>query len=557
VLLLLACGAPRPAAADDPDGDARLATALCSPLAAVRREAVARAVRDGAAGRARARRWVRAPDPRLRAGAWEILARVGTEPDLRAAIPALGETQPDVAARAAEALLALAARLPPSDEPWLPAGCLPAQAVPPLSLALVRALEDAPRGGLPAAVTRLGEGIVPCLGQVLLHARYGVLARVVALRALAAMADADARRVLSDVAPQLVAAYERRHDPSLLQAWWSAVNEVGPGPGLEGVQAIVVEVARETLQGSWRRGWRALPWPSQVQFYRFLASCPPAAGRNVLQAFAADTISHQGRGRTGLYPALAAAAVRAWLVLCGPSEEGLHDAVLAARPRGRGRWRRRWEELGEVLVQLEPWRARRGLQEGLDELLEDDELPHGVRAWAHYLKGDRSRKELAREAADLIDAGGGAATQAQRRLGARLLDRLGTPDAERIERTARDTDAWMRALGLVWAVRASQAGDYPSEALEAAVARDLRDPEDGVFLVAAEVRGAALAPAERARLLDLAVRGPRALRNRAWKALVPTLGRGAAELARALPRGHASLDARLRAEAAVLRVRLR
>ena len=531
----------------DEDGLGAVEADLRSPLAGVRARAVARTIEAADRGCARARAWRAAPDGRLRAAAWEVLAVRGAGTDLPAALRALEDATPQVAFQAARAVLGLGGRDAAAEGPGLPAGSLSPRAVRPLGLALGELLDDAPRTGLPAAVTRLGEGLLPALRFVLEHPRFGTAQREEALRCVAVLGGDAARTLLSDHAPT-----DATDDWRLTETWWAALTEVGPGKGLEGAQAMALRLARDADDP---RGWGGPGIPSWMgsSFYRFLGDYPSTETRAEIQGFLYGLVARAAdSARWRLFPTVAADIVRAYLILCEPTDDSLRMCVLAAQARPSRGWQRRMEELGNVLLHLEPYRERAGVREGARELLATSDLPNSVHAWARYLQGDATVDELRAEAASLIDADGAAATLAQRRLGARLLDRVGPPPAERIRALLTDLDGWMRALALTWAIPAVKDGRMSAEEAEAAVTAALADEDTAVFLVAAELRRDRLDGAQRDRILDLGVRGPRSLRARAWRVVGSCLAaprEGSA--APSLPRGHAALDERLRAAAYV------
>ncbi len=551
LLICLAALATGPAVrAGEPPADprARLARLLRSPVAAERAQAVAEAVGQGGAARTWARAWLKAEDPRLRGGAWAVLAHVGVSADARVARSVLRDPDPTVARRAAEALVRMAERLPVEGEPWLPARSLEEREIRALTWVLATRLEEAPDGNLPSWFLRLGEGVIPCLEHLLTHPRFDTAPRRAAIGALAAIGGDDARQALSDLVPML----EAKDDRGLWEAWWRGLIEVGPGKGLGGAHALVIRFTEFARSTNFRQRPPGLRWRSEAYFYRFLATCPPAEGIDAVRGYLDERLERAAEGgRWRLWPSLAPDMVRAHLVIAEPDDERLEWDALAARPPPRHGWRRRQEELGHVLVHLEPYRSRAGLQTGLTLLLEHRDLPRTVRAWALYLQGETEQDVLRTQAAALIDAGGAAATLAQRRLGARLLDRLGPPTPKRIRTMLGDLDGWMRAMGLRWSARAVADGRLPAEEHAASLRKARRDADRGVFLLAAELSSEPIPAAERERLLAIALSGPRTLRARAWKAIDRDLPGGASpweDPFDPVP-GHASLDERLRAAA--------
>ncbi len=552
--LLLACLAGLPVAprAAAEDGAETLGRQLRSPVQAERELAVRAAIARGGAARTWARAWVGARDVRVRTGGWAVLAHVGTAEDLRSGLRAMTDAQPAVAQAAADAVVRLAAVLPLGPEPWIPADALRPAQVRALTYVLAQRLESAPRGVAPMWLLKLGESVVPCLVRLLRHARFDTAPRATAIAALAAVGGDRARRGLSGLVPFL----EQKDDRALWSVWWNALREVGPGRGLDAAHDLVVRLCLH--ENGWRRGDRppGLDARRRPHFYRFIAECPPAEGIGVVQHFVSNQLARAASaGRWRLWPSLAPEVVRAHLILSEPDDESLEHDVLAARPAARRSWVKREEELGQVLVHVEPYKDRAGVQKGLVSLLKRSDLPQSVRAWALYLQGETSMKELRGLADELIDAGGGAATLAQRRLGAGLLDRLGAAAPERIDALLADVDPWMRALGLRWVAQASQ-DRYPAARRAGALRRARDDEEHGPFLLALELLGQRLRPKDRERLLALAVGGPRDLRGRAWAAIDGDLGGGdsAADDPFPAPSGHASLDRRLRAAALARRL---
>jgi len=544
--------APGVARGDDGETARTLARQLTSPVAAERADAVRAAVERGAAARAWAVGWVAAPDPALRAAGWEVLARVGVAADARAAQDALSDDQPSVAREAGQALLEIAARLPLGAEPWMPAGSIGPGQARVLAFALAARLEGAPVGSVPPWLTHLGEGVVPCLAHLLRHPRFDATPRASALAALAAVGGDEARRALGDLVPWL----EAHEDSPLWGGWWQALVEIGPGNGLEEVHALVVRAAATarwdgviTMPGLGRR--------NQGLFYRFVAACPPAEGAEVVR----DLLDHQFERaaeaqRWRIWPLVLADAVRAHLVVAGPDDRRLTWDVLAARPLPRRGWGRWQEELGEVLVVLEPYAARSGVQAGLEELLRRRDLSGTVRAWALHLRGETPRDELRAMAADLIDADGGTGSAAQRRLGALLLERLGGIAPDRIRAMLADFDPSLRAQGLRWACAASGAGRLAPHELEVALLAALRDADPEAFLVAAGHAPERLDRAGFARLVELGLGGPRDQRGRAWEIVDRVVDRTGTADADPFPApaGNAGLDERLRAAALAWRL---
>jgi len=532
---------------------------LTSPVAAEREAAVRAASAHGGAARTWARAWVAATATSLRSGGWRVLGRVGAAEDLRAALRAVEDRQPEVARRAAEAVVTLALRLPLDERPWIPAGALDETQERTLAYVLARTLAKTPAGAVPPVLQRLGEGIVPSLMRLLEHPRFDDAARRGAVTTLAAIGGDAARRALASLVPRL----EHLASTALWASWWRALIEVGPGRGLAPAQALVVAFARSARGSPWPERPPGLRWRNQVYFYRFVASVPPADGIDAVRAYLdARLKEHATSGRFRIFPSMAADVVRAHLVVVEPTDERLAWDVLAARPPPRNGWRRRQEELGKVLMALEPYKARAGVQRGLRELLAIDELPKTVKAWALYLQGATPKARLWALAEDLIDAGGTAVTLEQRRLGGQLLDRLGTPDEARIGKMSQDIDGWMRALGLRWAARAVAAGDLSTAAWRAALSGGLEDADPGVFLLATELSRGHLQPAQRERVLTLALEGARTWRGRAWKVVEaclahpPAVGASSAggEPVFEAPQAHAALDERLRAAARVRRL---
>ncbi len=553
---LLALVLQLPARADEEPAlapEARAERGMRSHIAAERAEAVRTAARHGGSARTWARAWVTSSHASVRAGGWGVLGHVGTTRDLRAALEALGDPQPTVCREAAEAVVRMAARLPLDAEPWVPVNALDRVQTRALAFVLAARLGEAPTGTVAPIIERLGEGVVPCLEHVLRHPRFDDGVRRSAIVALAHVGGRQARRALSGLVPLL----EQANSTRLWEAWWQALIEAGPGRGLEEAHALVVEFAKSARDNRWPNRPPGLRWRNQVYFYRFVAMAPPAEGIYAVREYIDHLLEeHAGEGRFRLFPSMVGEIVRTHLIVAEPNDDRLRWDVLAARPPPRNRWRQRAEELGEVLVHLEPYREREGVQKGLVELLRHKDLPKTVRAWAAYLEGKTSKAGLRMMAEALIDADGAAATLAQRRSGGRLLDRLGTPGVDRIRLTLKDIDGWMRALALGWAAKAGAEGSLPSAELSGMLARGLEDEDRSVFLVAAELLHGRLGPTARQRILRLAQAGRRTLRVRAWRVIGATLNVGAspAEDVFTPPRGHAALDERLRSAAVVQRL---
>ena len=546
-LLLLLCVATSAAAEEPTARDARLTKAVQSPLKAARWRGVDEALDLGRAAVPLARRWAASPSVHARVAGWHVLAHHGTADDVQAAVKALDDAQPAVAAEAADALLVLGGRLAPGDEPWLSRAAAPEQGTRVLARAIVTAMHEGPRNGVAPQLLALGEGVVPALCHIVEQQRYGTPARAGALRALAAIGGTESRSAIANLVTEL---QDERWHP-LWNAWWRALNEVGSGNGLAPAQALAVKYAKAIDFNPWRGPMRRLHWRDRQQYFRFLGQCPPVDGVEYVRGYLEWLIEQASENaRRRLFPSLAASIIRAYLVVCEPSEEMLRHAVLCALTLDRRGWQRRAEELGEVLRLLAPYRDRPGVQEGLKELLEEDDLPKTVRAWALHLKGDTPRGEMVKIAEALIDAEGAAATLAQRRLGARLLDDLGVPSVQRIRRTVQEIDGTLHGMGLSWAVRCAAAGRFPQAEADQLLVAALEAEDDGVFLVAAERMPDGLDDGARARLLELAVRGARGVRGRAWRVVERALDTDDGTSGGFVgPGGHAPLDARLRAAA--------
>ncbi len=546
--LLIPLLAAVPAAAEDVAwSDARLSRSIASPLHAERCRALDALLARGGAGRPLARAWTQDDSVHARVAGWTVLAQHGTEADFRAAVERVGDVQPTVAAAAARALLDLGGRLPPAEAARLPRGAAPG-GTRTLGRALAGVLEGGPRDGYPPGLLALGEGLVPALAHVLEDPRYGTQARVGALRTLAAIGGTEARTTIGAFVGVLEGATGTAAR-SLWQAWWRAVNAVGCGAGLAPAQNLAVDLARVMDFNPWRGRIRRLHWRDRQQYFRFLAACPPAEGIAYVQGYLGWLIEQAAENaRRRLFPSLAALVVKAYLVVSEPSEDLLHQAVLCARTSHRRHWQRRAEELGEVLTLLVPYRDRPGVQAGVKELLEEENLPKTVRAWALYLQGETDHDELVRIAEQLVDADGAAATLAQRRLGARLLGALGLPSAERIRKTAAAVDGTLHAFGLAWAEQAAAQGRMTRAEVDVLLAAALEVPDDTVFLVAAERCPAGLPEAARERLLGLALRAAPTVRGRAWRVVERSMDAlDGTEGAFVAPGGHASLDVRLAA----------
>ena len=555
---LLSAGFARAEDTEPPAVIARAAiqARLGSPLASERAEAERDAVRCGRAALPWARAWARDERLALRCGGWRVLAEVGTVDDLRVALRTLDDAQPRVRTCAARAVVSLAERLPDPEAPWIPAGALPASHVGALAFALAGRLEGATGRALPACVYRLGAGIVPCLALLCSSPSVGGDVRGRAVTALAAVGGDEARRALSELADDPVMVWKA--------AWWEALIEIGPGAGLEAAHALVVRYALQALERAARRATLPVQDPPGFRgrlglpFYRFIATCPPTEGiervRSFLQGRLAACVSRRSRRVSA---PLVVEIVRAHLVVSEPEEDALGNAVRATSQR-RGRTDRRREELGNVLLSLEVYRDHWAVQAALTDLLEDpiEPLPATVEAWGHYLRRSRTAVELRQMALHLLQIDGEAATLAQRRLGARLLQRLGRIEPHVITALQTDLDGWLRGWALRRALEAQRAGTIGAQAVESALRRGLSDRDDGVFLFAARARGPKADEAVRERALALAVRGPRRLRPAAWGALATWLPAGSESRSGPPwrpPTGIAAVDARIRAAAAFRR----
>jgi hypothetical protein len=550
VALLCACALGGAVASAEDGGDAArdLRAAARSPLASERYAAERRLVERGADALQLVRTWVRDPDPRLRAVGWRVLAVTGTANDLRAALRALSDSQPQVGHAAAEAVVALASALPVPDEPWLPRDALPAAGIRPLALALGVRLDEVTRDAVPVCLHRLGEGVVPALRHLCRHPRYGESARARALAALARVGGEQARETL---AYQWTALPERRAGP-----WWRALIEVGPGPGLEAAYGIAAEFPARARDSYGERVGNWMHWREQEAFFRFLSTCPPPGEASELRWFVGRFLDPRTRRGTPKLPSLVIEIVRALLVLEEPTDLSLFRALYATTQRAYGRSKLRAEEYARILMLLEPYKERPSLRDDLTWLLEQDALPNAVRAWALYLHGDADRADLAARATALIQPESGAVTVAQRRAGIELWRRLGRPPPDLIEALRADYDPFARVTALGWTVQAADDGRLSAEERTTALAMALADADDDVFLAASEHHPGDPGAAARARLMALALEGARAVRGRAWRVLARLAGRAAYRLDPPFvaPTADAGLDERLRA-AAVLRRR--
>jgi hypothetical protein len=219
-------------------------------------------------------------------------------------------------------------------------------------------------------------------------------------------------------------------------------------------------------------------------------------------------------------PWLLPSLVRAFCILGPPSDEELETIVRAADARGGSR-RQRWrEELGGVLVALEPYREREAVREALEDLLRRDELydwsplARTVEAWAHHLLGLEDAEEMGRRATHLIRNDGNAAVTVQRRLGAELWERVGVPPPDLVREVLGDAADGLRRYGLRWTVLS-----LPEEEALAALRAGLADADEDCFLTAAETLGARITPEGVARLGEVALGAARAHRWRAFRAL--------------------------------------
>jgi hypothetical protein len=564
VLLLTVAFAAPAASGEEPVGGPSAREAmearLRSPLAAERLEAERSLLARGAPALSWARLWIESEEPRLRGAGWALLACGGDARDLVRARRAMGDPQPAVAAVAAEAVVSLAARLGPPEEAWVPAGTLQAAAIRPLGQALARRLGEVADASVPPVLSRIGEGAVPALRFLATTARFPPSVRDAAVDALAAIGGDAAREALGALA----------YDEGVIrrEAWWRALVEVGSGKGLAPVHTLVSQWAQAALESSALhrrgevRGPRGLSWKARTHFYRFLRASPPVDEEGHVEAFLRARLSGCASPRGWDQPSLIVEIVRAYLVVCDPDDDGLRDALAAARGRP-GRASRRREELGEILAALEVYRERAVVQKELRVLLRQDDLPQTVRAWAHYLIGDEGAAEAQARALALLHLEGDAATLAQRRLGARLLDRGTAVPMIVLERYAQDLDPWLRTWALSRLVRLR--GALP---LQLELRTALSDPHEQVFLLAAETLAAEMlsdraGAAVRARALELAVGGARRTRPLAWRALARWARARAAEEAApddasegavgrpwAAPPSGAPLDLRIQAAAA-------
>ena len=550
VCLLLGLAAPR-GGAEEADTRAELESLLRSPLAADRIEAERRVVSRGPAARPWARAWIEAADVRLRSAGWSTLSRVGSAADLRRAIGALRDDQPMVRALAAEAVVNLAGLLPPPEVPWLPASQAGAAADPVLAVALARRLEESVGKRLPACVFHLGEGIVPALARITTSDRHGGGVRESAVDALARIGGVEARRAIARLASDA--------DMIRRPSWWQALLEVGAGEGLEPAHQLVERWSEAAVlrAAGWKRGPvrapRALSWRTRTHFYRFLGACPPPDAAGHVAAFLEGRLAACASRRGRIQPSLAVEIVRAYLVLCEPDDDGLANAIEAASaPHGRGSRRR--EELGGILAALEVYREREVVQASVRDLLDGAAVPQTVEAWGRFLIGGTPYDDLQPLAQGLLQLEGDAVTIAQRRLGARLLDRVGGITPALLQTLLTDVDPWLRAWALGRAQR--RTSGVPEAALTAARQAALADPDERLFLLAAEWLGAEGGAACRLRVERLALQGPRRLRDTAWRALRSWAAPAGGEPAWTPAAPAAALDARL-AALADFRSRLR
>ncbi len=552
--LLLLLFAALPVAADEAQRSvADLLRDLRSPIASVRRATESEVAARGVVARETVRTWTREDDAGLRASAWRILGRIGDETDFAAARAALTDEQPAVAEAAAGAIVDLAARCKAPGAPPLPEGSLTPSTARNLALPLARALDAAPAGAPPDCLFGLGEGVVPCLRIICEHPRFSVSEQRRAIEALARIGGVEARRIVSSLAAYQAASGSRiasgeARARRLPRGWWTAINEVGCGPGLEDAHDLVTDIAFETT--SQGRVWRirGIGWRDQVQYYRFVASCPPAEGAETVRELLQAQVELAAR-RRHMFPSTLVEIARAYLVVSDPTDDDLDTLVRASIPRNPTR--RRVEELGGILAMLANFKEREGVKRGIEHALREDrdDMPNTVEAWALYLQGKTDVAVLRERASKLITGDG---TVAQRRLGARLWNQLGDPPVELIRPLFTELDPWMRITALGWAIRASEAGRMPAEEVAAALARGVEDADSSVMLYVAASRRVEVPPTIRERILDIAVKGNRGLRRRAWKALETLVVRDhdSGDPGFQRPPVGAALDARIRAAAA-------
>lgn len=540
VLLLLTCALGAASARADERVDA--ASGVRSPLTSERRAAEQRLIDGGAPNLALVRPWTGDADVRLRCAAWRVLGAIGQDVDLRRAVLALGDPHPQAGQAAARAAVRLALALPPPDEPWLSSGSLTGRGRTALGLALGEEFEKAAPGHVPTCLYRMGEGVVPALRFLCAHPRFGVGIKARARTALSRVGGHEARRVLS--------AQGRATDAD----WWDALVEVGPGPELAQAHAAAAERMRlHAEQPSWRFAWRT--WREQQALFRFLSHCPPEQDAADVGEYVSMRLASMTGYRGPPMPSLLIELLRAHLVLGEPSDESLEWVIEALEPRRRHP-PRRGEEQAAVLMLLEPYARRPAVQAALEDLLLGGGLPHSVEAWALYLLDPTRRAKHAENATALIGAQGGAATRAQRRAGLHLWQRIGHPPPTLVRRLAMDVDPLARTLALTWVVEDGAQKRFPQAERDAALGRARDDPDDGVFLTAAEHGHGELEAAHRERLLALAVQGRRTVRGRAWRILARVVGdrSAGADDALEVPAADAGLDARLRAAAGFRRL---
>jgi len=532
-LLLLLLGAS--VCAEDEAGErARLEADLLSPLEGAREEAFALLCERGEAARPHLAAWLAAPDARLRVAAVRGLAALGTPRDGPTLRAALGDEAAVVRVAAAEGLLRMAARGSQDPAPLL-AGVAPL--MPPAVVAIAHALaphlERLPDGEECALAVRLGGAAVPAFASLLRDPRVLGSVRLRAARALGRAGGQGAREAL---VAELVAgrlAQERRDHATLLEA----LDDAAPSEGLEPLEAWMAEAI--TRSPSFGRWWLPFGDPREsAAILRWIEQHPPGPTAPVLREALERLLRAAGRRPGAVPPWLLPSLVRAFCILGPPSDEDLESIVRAANARGGGR-RQRWrEELGGVLLAIEPYREREALRDALQDLLGSDapaslaewvsgdesrQLARTVEAWAHYLLALEEPDETGRRATDLIRNNGSAATTAQRSLGAELWDRVGVPPPDLVREVLLEGPEGLRRHGLSWALRA-----LPREEALAALRGGLSDPDEDCFLTAAEALGPLVAPEAIARLGDLALEAGRTNRRRAFRVLGRILSESAA-----------------------------
>jgi hypothetical protein len=535
------------AAADEDPCVARLVEDLRAPFEAVREEALTRLAELGPAALDTGRALCVEAEPWARAAGAALLGRVGGPDDTAALLRGLGDQDLRVRNAAAEAVLALAERAVfEAGAEWSAAAEDP-RARDPLARALEPRLEAALSGQVPDLVTDLGEPLVPALVRLLEEPSRTRAVRARAAQALGRLGTDAARAALAGALGRVTPADGPLSASLLLEA----LDDAGHGSAMAGVEAWVR--GQLSTEREWRRSWRG-GLGDRIALLHWLARHPPSEADAALRDALRGWIKLAARTPGAFPPWAIVDLLRAYCALGTPSDEDLVLMLRTARTRvvtERHRWR---EQLGEVLLVLEPYAEREALRAGLRELIRraDDEvyplqLPRTVESWARWLVRADEPEETAAQAHALLLNEGAAASDAQRRLGAELWSRLEAPrpPAEVVRALLEEDGGSLKPYALRWAGAALGRAEA-----QAARADAVAEGDDAAALAAAA--GWCGAPDDSAlvlRLAALALRAPRATRERAFEALATLAGKDPAEAAAgSLPLAgrHAAL-ARLRA----------